>query len=66
MVRQVPGLCLADRLEVRNLGVDSPLFSSIVLFKNQLSSLGFWRLCRKKDPWTKMELEGTPRRNAEP
>ena len=33
------------------LGVDSPFFSSIVLFNNQLFSQGFWWFPRKKDPW---------------
>ena len=33
------------------LGVDSPLFSTIVLSKNLLFPLGFWWLCEKKDAW---------------
>ena len=33
------------------LGVDSPFFSAIVLFKNQPFPQGFWWFSRKKDPW---------------
>ena len=33
------------------LGVDSPFFSTIVLFNKQPISLGFRRFSRKKDPW---------------
>ena len=37
--------------ELVTLGVDSPFFSTIVLFTKQPFSLGFWRFSRKKDPW---------------
>ena len=33
------------------LGVGSQIFSTIVLFKNQLFLLGFRRFSRKKNPW---------------
>ena len=33
------------------LGVDSPVISTIGLFKNQPFSLRFRRFSRKKDPW---------------
>ena len=32
-------------------GVDSPFFSAIVLFNNQLFPQGFRRFSRKQDPW---------------
>ena len=35
------------------LGVDSPFFSTIVLFKNRLFPLGFW-LPEKKDAWKEL------------
>ena len=33
------------------LEVNSPFFSTIVLFKTQLFSPGFWGFSRKRDPW---------------
>ena len=39
------------RLDSSFLGVDSPLFSAIVLFKNQPFPQDVWWLSRKKDPW---------------
>ena len=44
------------------LGVDSPLFSAMVLFKNQPFPQGFWWFSRKKDPWKNREV--TPRQLA--
>ena len=32
-------------------GVDSPFFSTNVLFKDRPISLGFWRFSGKKDSW---------------
>ena len=34
-----------------SLGLDSPFFSTMVLFKNPPFSPRFWKFSRKKDPW---------------
>ena len=50
----VPPFCSGPfRLKARlvDLGVDSPLFSAIVLFKNQPFPQGSWWFSGKKDPW---------------
>ena len=43
------------------LGVDSPFFSTIVLFKNRLFPLGFDGFLKRFGSLERMEMEGTPR-----